>query len=116
MKRLLIAVSLALVLPGCTPGAINSPGSVANATVLDEQSALGAELAYKAARIAMETAVDAGLIKGARATQVAALDNRAYAAVVAVRAAYRAGNASAYTTAAIEARRAVTGLLSAIKG
>lgn len=116
MRRLLIAAALVFALPACTTLPIAGPGPVAEATALDEKVAVSVELAYRAARVAMETGVDAGLIKGARATQVAGLDNRAYAAVLAVRAAYKAGNAASYATAAVEAQTAVSAMLGAIKG
>lgn len=115
MKHIILALALTLALPACTTVPAG-PGAVAETTVLDEQVAVSVELAYKAARLALETGVDAGLIKGTRATQVAELDNRAYIAVTAVRSAYRAGNAAAYTTAAVEAQIAVSAMLSAIKG
>lgn len=113
MKRFTFLAALALA--GCTPGGIasipDSPAAVANSTTLDEQGALAAELAYKAARIAVETGVDAGAIKGATATRFAALDSKAYAALGKVRAAYRAGNAATYASALTEARSAVSALL-----
>ena len=118
MRRLLIAVALAAAvsLGACTLDAPATPSTVAQKSVLDEQVAITAELAYKAARLAAETATDAGLVKGRRATSIAAADNRAHRAVQAVRAAYRTGNATSYATAATEAQNAVTALLSAIKG
>lgn len=118
MKKLLIAVSLALSLPGCAglAGLMAPPATTANQTVLDEQATIGVELAYKAARIAMETAVDAGLLTGERAARAAEIDNAAYAAVTGVRAAYRAGNAANYGVALGEARAAVSSMLTAIKG
>jgi hypothetical protein len=91
-----------------------SPAAVANTTTLDEQAALGVELAYKAARTAVEVGVDAGLIKGTRATQFAELDNKAFNAVVIVRRAYRAGNATDYATGLSQARLAVADLLSLV--
>lgn len=122
MRKLLLAVALACApaLAGCStmglPDVPTAPAQVADSTVLDEQVGSGVELAYRGFRTALEVATDAGLIRGARATQVAALDNRAYAAVQAVRAAYRAGNATAYTRAAMEARAAIAAALTAIKG
>lgn len=119
MKRsvFLLATMVACApLAACDFGTIQSPGSVANRTVLDEQIAVSVELAYKAARVAVETGVDAGLIKGATAAKVALADNRAFAAVQFVRTAYRAGNAASYSAAATEAQKAVGALLSAIKG
>lgn len=116
MKRILIAAALALSLPGCAGlAALTSPATVANQTVLDEQGAIGVELAYKASRTAMEVAVDAGLLKGERAAKAAALDNQAFAAVTTVRAAYRAGNAGNYGVALAEARAAVTNMLAVIR-
>lgn len=120
MRKLFLAAALPLALAGCglsTLGNVpTSPGQVADRTVLDEQGALGVELAYKAFRTALEVAVDAGLLRGERATQAAALDNRAYAAVQAARAAYRAGNAANYQRAVTEARAAIDAALAAVKG
>jgi len=118
MKRLLYAVALsaAAMTSACDIAPPATPSTVAQTTILDEQVAITAELAYKAARLAAETATDAGLVKGRRATSIAAADNRAHRAVQAVRAAYRTGNATSYATAATEAQNAVTALLSAIKG
>ena len=117
MKRILLAAAL-LSLSGCAGlsalMAPPAPATVANQTVLDEQGAIGVELAYKAARVALETAVDANMLKGAKATQAAALDNQAFAAVTGVRAAYRAGNGANYGVALAEARAAVTNLLAAV--
>lgn len=97
MRKLFLIplAALALALPGCNAsgslGPIpSSPGAIAPANELDERLAVGAELAYKTLRLALELGVDAGVIRGERATQMAALDNRAYQAVLAVRAAYRA--------------------------
>lgn len=118
MKRLLICAALALSLPGCAGlGALMTGGPVtaANQTVIDEQGAIGVELAYKAARTALEIAVDSGLLKGERAARAADLDNQAFAAVTGVRAAYRAGNSSNYGVALAESRAAVTAMLAIIK-
>lgn len=116
MRRLLLAAAVSLSLTGCQGlGALMAPPAVtANQTVLDEQGAIGVELAYKAARLAMETVVDAGFLKGERATRAMAADNAAFAAVTTVRAAYRAGNAQSYGIAMAEARAAVTSMLAAI--
>lgn len=114
-----LAAALALSLTGCAGlGAMmtGGPATAANQTVLDEQGAIGVELAYKAARTALEIAVDSGLLKGDRAAKAAALDNQAFAAVTGVRAAYRAGNASNYGAAMGEARAAVTAMLAVVKG
>jgi len=117
MKRMIFAICGALALASCgavtAPAAIPpSPSTLADKTVLDEQGALAAELAYKAARLAVETGVDAGVIKGANATRFAALDSKAFAALQTVRAAYRAGNATTYSAALTQARAAISDLLA----
>ena len=113
MKNPLL-LALLCALPACTP--VNTippaPAAVADKTVLDEQGALAAELAYKAARIAIETGVDAGLIRGATATKIAALDAKAYAALKIVRQAYAAGNATSYASGLATARAAISDLLT----
>ena len=113
MKRL-IALALLCALPACRT--VNTipppPAAVADQTVLDEQGALAAELAYKAARVAIETGVDAGFIRGTAAARIAVLDAKAYAALRIVRRAYEAGNAASYTAALTTARVAVAELLT----
>lgn len=117
--RLIFGIAAALALSACattgSPPIPTSPGAVADATVLDEKMAIAAEGAYKAARTVIEAATDAGLIRGANATKAAALDNKAYAAVQRVRAAYRAGNASSYDAAYKEASGLIGDLLGLIK-
>lgn len=117
--RLLMAAMVLVLLSGCAGlGSVASPPppvELANRTVLDEQGALAVELAYKAARLAGETAVDAGLVKGATAQRVAALDLQAYSAVLAVRQAYRAGNAASYAEALVRGQSAITELIAAMK-
>lgn len=117
MKRLVaLCLPLALMACGSMTGTFNSipasPAAVANSTVLDEQGALAAELAYKAARVAVETGVDAGFIKGATAANVAKIDQRAFAALGVVRKAYAAGNATSYASALTMARVAISDLLN----
>jgi hypothetical protein len=118
MKRLIFAACAALALTGCSGlaglagGIPPTPVAAADETVLDEQAALAVELAYKAARLAVETGVDAGVVRGAQATRLAELDNQAYAAVLAARRAYRAGNATSYGAALAEARAAIADMLA----
>lgn len=109
MKRLIIAAALAVA--GCTT-LPTAPSYVAEQTVLDERGAIAVELAYKAARMAVEAATDAGAIRGETAARFAELDNQAYGAVRAARSAYRAGNAASYEAALTEARGAVAQLLA----
>jgi hypothetical protein len=92
-----------------------TPQAAANTTVLDEQAATGVELAYKAMRLAIETAVDAGFLKGANASKAAALDNKAYAALKVARDAYRVGNAPGYFAALAQARTAITDALAVMQ-
>lgn len=117
MRRLIILG--ALMLPGCAltgaAGLPSSPAAVADRTVLDEQIGAGAEAAYKAERLALELAVDAGLLKGANAAKAAAIDNQAYAALKLVRASYSAANAKGYTSAASDVF-ALTGQMAAFIG
>lgn len=108
MKVLFLPI--ALTLASCGHASIPTPATVADATTLDEKAAIGVELGYQAAaQLALATGA-------ARSERVKSADRRAYAAVKAVRAAYNAGNASSYPTAAIAAHEAVAALLTAIKG
>lgn len=117
--RLILGIAAALALGACSLGSLpappTSPGAVANTTVLDEKLAITVEGAYKAARLVIETATDAGLIRGANATKAAAIDNKAYAAVQRVRAAYRTGNAASYDAAYKEASGLIGDLLALVK-
>ena len=112
----LIPLALLCALSACTPPATipTAPGAVADKTILDENAALAAELAYKAARVALETGADAGVIRGATAARIAALDVKAYAALRVVRRAYEAGNSTSYAAALTTARAAIAELLSVI--
>lgn len=119
MKRLILACAAALALAGCAPlgmlaglSAPPAPVALADRTTLDEQGLLGLELAYKGGRIAAEAGVDLGFIRGEVALKVAALDDKAFRALGAARAAYRAGNAADYRTALGEGQAAITGILT----
>ena len=106
VAALFMAMMVASVgmLQGCSPAQIaEGPANTANATVLDEKAVLGAELAYKAMRTAGTLAVDHGLLVGADAAKVAAIDSKAYAALKLARQAYEAGNAADYATATAQA-------------
>ena len=134
MKRLILCLcavpALAMTLAGCglsasdaaSAGAtvvdnigVTAPGVLADRTVLDEQAITGVELAYKAARLTIETGVDAGLIKGETATRIAALDNQAFLALGIARGAYRTGNAASYKAAVAEAGGTIADILSLIR-
>lgn len=87
-----------------------SPGTVADATTLDERAAIAVESAYLGAGALVEAATDAGLIKGALAARVDALDARAASWIGLARRAYDAGNAGSYMQALEEAKAAIAEL------
>lgn len=120
MKRFAFALFAPLALAACSFAGVESvppnPADVADRTILDERAALGVELAYRAAGIALELAVDAGALRGEHAATAATLERRAYSAVLAVRAAYDTGNATTYANALDKARAAVAAVLAAVKG
>lgn len=122
MKRLIMLAALtALSVAACAPLATtvpvpSAPVELADKTTLDEQAALSVEVAYRAAVLAAEVAVDSGLLKGEAAARVAVIDQKAYRAVQAVRAARAAGNATNYAAAVVNARTAVDDIVSLIKG
>lgn len=104
MRRFLLGLCVAAVLPlaACdtlNTGQVPAPSSVANASKLDEQAAVTAHLGYKAFRIAVETGIGAGLIKGELAGRIATVDNQLYSALQAVDAAYATGNAASFDAA-----------------
>lgn len=106
MKRHLLPLALlAMPLSGCAPmlaamgGIPPTPVAVADKTVLDEQLLTGLELGYKGWRIGVELGVDMGRIKGARASQIAALDRKVYGALAVAEDAYKAANAASYAAA-----------------
>lgn len=114
---LIAAATMLVALPACsTTGVPGSPAEVADKTILDEQGALSVELAYKAARTVVEVAVDAGLIKGELASTIARLDRDAYSAVLAVRSAYDAGNATSYSSAIDRARSIISSIIEKVTG
>lgn len=106
MKHL--ALTCLLALSACTLPPIQ-PATVANATTLDERTGIAATTGYTAASVLGNRLSRAGIIDRAR---FKALDNQGYAAVLAIRAAYDAGNATGYAEAITKANAAV----DAIKG
>ena len=118
LRPRLLALVLCFALSGC--GALlpmlaqapPAPVTVADRTVLDEQALTALELAYKGGRIAAEAGVDLGFIRGEVAVKVAQIDDRAFKALGAARAAYRAGNAESYASALRDGQSAITTLLA----
>ncbi len=111
-----LAAAVLLAAPGCAhlpaPAIPPAPVAIADRTVLDEQALLALELAYKAARLAGETLVDAGLIRGETALRIGKLDRATFAALGVARGAYRAGNAASYEAALLESRTSIAALLA----
>lgn len=106
----LIAMAGALAACGPLTTVPVSPGAVANATTLDERAAIAVESAYLGAGALVEAATDAGLIKGALAVRVDALDALAASWINLARRAYDAGNAASYAQALDEAKAAIAEL------
>lgn len=100
IKRILIALALFPALTAC-PGPLPAPNSIANRTVLDEKVGLAVETAYTGAARALALAIRAGQIRDVAAVEE--IRAKARAAVLATRAAYDAGNASSYDSAARQA-------------
>lgn len=109
---LVVALCLGVTACGALSAIPPSPASAANATVLDEQGALGVELAYQAAALSLRTGLRTGFIKGETAQKAAAADTKAYGAVRRVRDAYDAANATDYGEALARARESVGALIA----
>jgi hypothetical protein len=122
--RNMFAVLALVALTACGPLAAigqiatNTPSSLADRTVIDEQAGITITLAYtaasKAAALAIPIAVATGAMSPATVRRIGELDNAAFAAVMAVRQAYLAANAASYGAALKQANAAITALLSAI--
>ena len=119
MKYFLVLPAV-LALAACNPGVLGpilSPSAIADRTKIDEQAGITVTLAYTAAARAATLAIRTGMVKD-RATiaRIGELDTRAFRAVDAVRAAYNAGNSSAYVDALTQANAAIGELLASFKG
>jgi len=97
MKRMMIAGALALSLAACAttegPGTTPSPTPVSQLRLADDKAMLGAEATFNAVLIAVNAAVDSGVLKGQNAATVKTRLEQAKFALDAARYAYRAGNA-----------------------
>lgn len=119
MRLFLLAPLAALALGACgalplLTGLQPPPAPVATAerTTLDEQALTALELAYKGGRMAAEAGVDLGLIRGEVALKLARIDEQAFTALGAARAAYRAGNAASYSSALRDGQASIATLLA----
>lgn len=100
--RKFILIACALSLSGCAATlnrVIPAPATYAQLTKADEEAAITAELGYKAFRIAVETGVKAGFIKGENALTISELDDKLYLALTILEQAYKTGNATQFTAA-----------------
>lgn len=97
---LLCALVSAVPLASCA-GIPTSPGDITAQTKIDEQLAVGADLAYKGFRLTVETGVQSGLIKGQLAARLADVDNRLFSAYTLVANAYEAGNSQSLASAIV---------------
>lgn len=125
MRRLLIAATLALApLTACTTipdvtsiGIPSAPVTVADRTTIDEQTVLSFTRTYtavsKGAALAIRLGVASGQMTPATVRRIGELDQRFYAAAVAVERAYRAGNAANYAIALVEFNAARDALAAA---
>ncbi len=119
MRKLILALALSASLTACTvvDTATGGPVAAANQTKLDEQVGLTVTLAYTAAARAATLAIQTGFIKDqATIARIGELNTRAYAAVLAVRDAYAAGNSAGYLSGVSQARAAIGDLLAAVGG
>ena len=112
MRRLLFSIALAcsaLSVAACQPVSDSlqtGPVSTADATKLDEQTMLSAESLYLATNTLAQTAFDLGRLSVDQRAKVKAADQKAYNALLVLRSAYRAGNASSYFAALGELTKA----------
>lgn len=96
MRKLLIAVALAVMPLASACTTLAEGGPVAGATVIDEQAMYAAEVAYNVPAHAYVTADANGLLTPEIKAQVKPLLLDAYKALQLARAAYAAGNASGF--------------------
>lgn len=117
----MMAWALAFLPVACSPGQSGTaagsmpsgPAALANSTTLDEKAAITAETAYSAASLLGAKLADAGLIDRAK---FRAADQTGYTALLAVRAAYKAGNADGFAAAILQLNAAVMDIKSIAKG
>lgn len=106
MKKILLSAAcvLALGLSACESGlssVVTNPPTTAG-TLVDEKALLGAETSYHVLGTTLELAVDTGRLKGANAAKARDLNQKAYRALLAARAAQKAANATDYATKVAE--------------
>jgi hypothetical protein len=94
-------VAIALILPACStvssliPSGIPAAGGgYLSVTLKDEKALYAAEAAFAGVSYGLNAAVDAGILKGARAAQAKTYYDNAYSALKIARQAHIAGNAT----------------------
>lgn len=113
MKPLILIAALSL--SACNTIPSNPVAPIAQATTLDEKAATAFELAYTAAARSAVLARQAKLISDQRWPVIQEYDRRAYTALLAVRAAYKAGNATSVAIALAQAETALRTLILSVK-
>lgn len=112
------ALAALFLVGGCTgtlPPPTAGPGALADSTTLDERGNMTVEIAYQLGAIALKAMLDNDALSDEAATVALQRERDAYRAVLAVRQAYDAGNATTYLPAVLAANDAITALLAALK-
>lgn len=120
IRNILLSLSVGFALASCgvsasVPQIPAAPVELADRTAADEQIAVGAENAYKAFRMALELAVDSGVLKGEAAAKAAKADQTAYTALLVMREAYKTANREDWINAARSANIALKQALATIR-
>lgn len=111
MRKIAFACMIALApLTACKT--LGTPSTVADKTTLDEKAGIAAEALYQASVVVGHNLVTAGKITDASRKD---LDNKAYTALLATRAAYNAGNATDYAAAAGQVTVATAAIFALVK-
>lgn len=119
--KMILAAFAALLLAGCataqpvvipaTPAPVASGPTIGKVLgVADEKVMLGVEASYRATLLALNAAVDAGVLKGDNAAKALALKQVADVSVKAARSAYDAGNSPLLMERITDATAALGGL------
>lgn len=109
MRMFLAALLVIAPITGCAT--LPEPGTVADQTTMDERGRIAFGLAYVTASRLGNPLSRVGIIDRTRFRE---LDRRGYAALVRVRQAYAAGNATDYRLATAELQRIITEINSLV--
>jgi len=89
---LIVAASLSIPLAACNTVPTELNTGVLSHTLTDEKALYAAEAAFKGVSLALNSAVDAGLLKGTNAAKAKTYYDGAYAALLKARELQRVGN------------------------